>query len=547
MSDPKRVDAGGGVAEVAQLLQLLGGQTQTTQSSANTQQLQQILSQLQGQDPQALLQSIFAQAAGQMPGLQARYSNAVGGRTANNGAVQASLEKLLADTTIQAQQKLADQQLKSSQIQSDIASTMAKLNSRQTQSVGTDIGQAAKMIGGLQAVGKLLDSDLGKKGRDLFAEIFSSGGDSTVTDTGAAFDFSGMLDSVDFGSSFTDQAGLTFGDAVSDLFGESDWLSDIGDGGGLFDWGFKDGGLVGRDNVQHFAEGGVVRAGGGRRSSAPVYTPDEILRSRVANAYVNSNSKSTAGEPGPEDVASSGGISLPPIQNISSGNNFTFGTGNLTDKVNAKDIEDLLTVVGKLGLGMATGVSLPGLTTGPLGVLMKMIQLGLRQERVMADINASGDPIAAMAVAQGWIPGSQVSTDVAVAAANALSRVGGTDPMDELMELTDAFGTKRRVESDEIGDTGGGSSSDAWIDSSGDSGGGGDGIGGSIGDTIDTGDVPVTEDYKNGGKVSGPGTGTSDSIPARLSNGEYVVSADVVQALGTGFFDHLQNLLHKTK
>ena len=34
------------------------------------------------------------------------------------------------------------------------------------------------------------------------------------------------------------------------------------------------------------------------------------------------------------------------------------------------------------------------------------------------------------------------------------------------------------------------------------------------------------------GKVNGPGTGTSDSIPARLSNGEFVIKADAVRAYG---------------
>lgn len=37
-----------------------------------------------------------------------------------------------------------------------------------------------------------------------------------------------------------------------------------------------------------------------------------------------------------------------------------------------------------------------------------------------------------------------------------------------------------------------------------------------------------------GGPVHGPGTGTSDDIPARLSNGEYVIPAHVVAALGDG-------------
>jgi hypothetical protein len=38
--------------------------------------------------------------------------------------------------------------------------------------------------------------------------------------------------------------------------------------------------------------------------------------------------------------------------------------------------------------------------------------------------------------------------------------------------------------------------------------------------------------YRDGGMVDGPGTGTSDSIPAMLSKGEVVMPADTVQALG---------------
>ena len=51
-----------------------------------------------------------------------------------------------------------------------------------------------------------------------------------------------------------------------------------------------------------------------------------------------------------------------------------------------------------------------------------------------------------------------------------------------------------------------------------------------------------------GGKVSGPGTGTSDSVrainvdtgePIRLSNGEYIIRADRVRELGKAYFDEL--------
>lgn len=49
----------------------------------------------------------------------------------------------------------------------------------------------------------------------------------------------------------------------------------------------------------------------------------------------------------------------------------------------------------------------------------------------------------------------------------------------------------------------------------------------------------VAPGYATGGLISGPGTGTSDSIFARLSNGEYVMSADSVRMFGTGLLDQM--------
>lgn len=46
------------------------------------------------------------------------------------------------------------------------------------------------------------------------------------------------------------------------------------------------------------------------------------------------------------------------------------------------------------------------------------------------------------------------------------------------------------------------------------------------------------------GFVQGPGTGTSDSIKARLSNGEYVLPADTVQAVGVQALDELKDATH---
>jgi hypothetical protein len=42
---------------------------------------------------------------------------------------------------------------------------------------------------------------------------------------------------------------------------------------------------------------------------------------------------------------------------------------------------------------------------------------------------------------------------------------------------------------------------------------------------------------QGGGEIAGPGTGTSDSIPARLSDGEFVMTADAVRGMGNGSRD----------
>lgn len=48
--------------------------------------------------------------------------------------------------------------------------------------------------------------------------------------------------------------------------------------------------------------------------------------------------------------------------------------------------------------------------------------------------------------------------------------------------------------------------------------------------------------FATGGYVSGPGTGTSDSIPASLSNGEYVLKANAVKHYGVEFMNALNQM-----
>ena len=52
----------------------------------------------------------------------------------------------------------------------------------------------------------------------------------------------------------------------------------------------------------------------------------------------------------------------------------------------------------------------------------------------------------------------------------------------------------------------------------------------------------ITHRYASGGMVSGPGTGTSDSILARLSNGEFVSDANTTSFFGADFFLNLKRM-----
>ena len=49
------------------------------------------------------------------------------------------------------------------------------------------------------------------------------------------------------------------------------------------------------------------------------------------------------------------------------------------------------------------------------------------------------------------------------------------------------------------------------------------------------------EGHATGGFIHGAGTSTSDSIPAMLSNGEFVVKASAVRKYGTGFLNAVNN------
>ena len=56
--------------------------------------------------------------------------------------------------------------------------------------------------------------------------------------------------------------------------------------------------------------------------------------------------------------------------------------------------------------------------------------------------------------------------------------------------------------------------------------------------------IDVAQEFAGAGPVEGPGSGVSDSIPARLSDGEFVMTAKSVDTLGS---DNLQEMMERAE
>lgn len=142
------------LGQLQALMGLIGGGGQTvTTATTNTAPLQNVLSQLQGVDYNAMLQGIFQQAAGQIPGLQSAYGRAVGARSSGNSPMQAALQSLLQQTTLEGQKQVAAQQNQNLATQAQAASAMT--GKKQTTKQNSQLGQMAAILGLAQAATKL--------------------------------------------------------------------------------------------------------------------------------------------------------------------------------------------------------------------------------------------------------------------------------------------------------------------------------------------------------------------------------------------------------
>lgn len=533
---------------ISQLATLLGGSRQT--GTADTSALSSVLAQLQQQNTpegqQAQLQALFQQAAGQIPGLQGAYSNAVGARRGGNSAVQGALNKLMSQVT------LAGQANQTANLNAQAQAAGALANATRGTTTGTNLGGAAKNLLLLQGLSK------GRKllGDDEFSVdgIMSSLGFGPTASTASGPNITDLTDTGDssLGGDFLQSSGLNFNSAPGASFDLGSLLGndtptfsldniDLGfdagasgnaagagfGGGGLFDdlvnFGvFADGGLVGRDGkLPAYADGGSVQvaAPGARRSNAQSVNPTAPTRMNATNLAATATAAPSNSVSLGDLLGGSGSLGLT-TSNVADPTNGAFA-GSLRDALGP--ISQANTLSGQLG-----GPSIPGLGAIASLASAETDDQALRAAGVLG-ITALLGPVAGL-MASAALPSANLSERQAINALNA------TNPaVDYNADLpTDADIDVTNVIPSDFGGAGGDMGGFGVNNDAGSSGFGGDSVGGFGG----------TQFAADGGKIKGPGTGVSDSIPAMLSNGEYVISKDVVDAVGVEFFDALQASLH---
>lgn len=505
---------------LTQLAGLLGGSRTT--HTADTTALQNVLTQLQAVDPQATLQTIFQQAAGQIPGIQTALGNAIGARATDNSGIQAALSELLKQTTLAAQSKIIDQQNANLNTQAQIASAIANANKTTTQKA--NLGAAAKDLLLLQGISKARKLDFSNlfgagmndsiaqmpaqlsgisqdAGQSLTGDIMSSNGMDFNSLPGTSFDLNSSL--ADFGTNLLDFGDTGLVDTLSSGLSMDSGV-DFG-GGGLLDeltsYGvFADGGLVGRDGVPGYADGGVIHTAGGRRSADQTVELAQVLRSMVDN---------TQAAPAPAQSLQGQPSAAPQTMSGADGN---VAVGNYQPNALASGIRTVAS--NPLGRLLA-GLAVPGLA--PVMSIAALPDDATKEQAM----GAFAKPTIGIAL-------SEATNTLPSLAQIALSTAINTAVDNSVASAAYSESYSGNSDSTSGGEFGG---IDGFAGNTTSGSGYGDGMNGGV-------------NAANGGHISGPGTGTSDSIPARLSDGEYVIPADVVEKVGVEFFDMLRNELH---
>lgn len=553
---------------LALISQLLGGKTSSSQTSSISPEAQAALTQLLAQmqkssTPEgmaAMLAELFQTGAEQVPTLTQAYANAAGARTTGNSSLQLALGDLNADLTRQAGTLAMTQQQNAGNLATQLANATKSVTTNQKTGLG--VNPAQLLVGGT------LLNQLNKKGglTKGFSSLFGGAdaptaavntadaqlpttvpaatfSDPLAAYSGSAADGTGFSANLDL-SSITDAIAPDFSSgigAVTDLFGGAAENYGSVDGfGNAFagelpvtdgynfesniDW-LDDG------SVYDFADGGMPSRGRTYMGDVAAPTLQGALQMSDAQALaelVAAAQKPQQPAPQPQQPTAMGQAKKP--ADTEEGQSTSGPSLNSSFAPGAQDI-----ATSALRANSVANMFGAGLPTGPIGGLVSA--------------QSNEDALAAMATALAGILGGPLA-GLGVKAALGAAGGGGGGPINQ--------GTKDSYadpENDAVTTLSSFLDRDTGGQGEGRSGFGDRGPGGSSGDmdARAAGDGPGGYGFKDGGRpasgpVRGPGTGTSDSIKvpmANISNGEYIMSADVVNAVGVDFFDRLQAAFHK--
>ena len=366
---------------------------------------------------------------------------------------------------------------------------------------------------------------------------------------------------------------------------------------------FADGGIVRspQGKAKGFADGGTVRAGGSRRSA----NPEINLSAPVTTAVQNSTPILSAPSPVPQQQAQP--EFNPFAESADRGGNRDGAVGGFNTNAGGVSTGTARNVVGTIGnlnnlSGLAGGPTLGAGASAGLGLIGGLAKAETPGEAAMAVGRTAlnlASPLGSAALGFATDPSVKTGVNIATsmhpigATYNALANVLGFATAGEVVDnIKDALSPRQMMTPDQQamvaaeqaqpatlgsmpgvsggGDSGegtgygagyggnigtgglaGGFQSSFGSGSVGGTGGGfGRGGGGFNGDGGESGGVGSSGignrgDMANGGPIAGRGTGTSDSININVSDGEYIMSADTVEALGEDFFNQLQAAFHK--
>jgi hypothetical protein len=349
---------------------------------------------------------------------------------------------------------------------------------------------------------------------------------------------------------------------------------------------YADGGLV--KKAEGYADGGTVRAGGSRRSANPeveILSPEQSIANNFQEARVGSPVASASGSDIINSLASYGALqsggdgfsgnagtdtgtgslsgrdvagaigklgAVNTISGVSGGSTIMSdamrGLGLVGSLASAQTPEQALGAMARSVLGFASPglANLAGFTMNPTQV--NAVNLATTLNPYTAAINAGlglvGTSLGAVALGTPQsITGSTVSGGLVNEATpgvfgglfGAGGQFGGNPAMSSPVT---GWGEVATTDLGLLGfDTSGGNNGGGGTNADGGTGDtGSDGVGGG-----GTGDSDASD---NGMADGGIPEGVADNIDISVSEGEYIVSADVVETLGEDFFNQLQAAFH---